>query len=401
MSVRVARISTFALLLSASATMPLGAQFGNLRDKLKQKVEEKILNKNDSAASKSPGGQDSAARGQRIGSQAAPPQTGSELPAAGLGGLWLNFDFVPGKDILFADDFSSDVVGDFPKRLQFKEGNMEVAQAGNARLLRLSSSTGSFNVLLPRKLPERFTLEFDFMPIPGYGQEIRFTDDKPASRPRFGVVTLECYEPKQCDGGIRTAAAWSKSVAPDAFTHQLIRVRVMSDGKYAKVYMNGTRVANVPDADLGRSTHIVFDLRGDEKNGTFVGPLTVAGGGRKLYDALETNGRVATQGIFFEVGSDHIKPESGPTLKEIAAMLTEHGSLKLLIEGHTDSQGDSAENQSLSERRAAAVKEALAGSFGVDPARLTAKGMGASKPATANTTPEGRQQNRRVELVRS
>ena len=81
-------------------------------------------------------------------------------------------------------------------------------------------------------------------------------------------------------------------------------------------------------------------------------------------------------------------------------MLQEHPELKLAIEGHTDATGQAAANQTLSERRAAAVREALVAQFAIDGARLTSKGLGQSKPVGPNTTPEGRQQNRRVELVR-
>ena len=123
-------------------------------------------------------------------------------------------------------------------------------------------------------------------------------------------------------------------------------------------------------------------------------------GGRELYDALEENGRVATQGIYFDSGSDKIRPESTPTLVEIADMLKEHPDLDLLIEGHTDNVGTPASNLALSDRRAAAVRQILIDTYKVDGNRLTTKGFGDTVPAVANTTPEGRQQNRRVELVK-
>lgn len=81
-------------------------------------------------------------------------------------------------------------------------------------------------------------------------------------------------------------------------------------------------------------------------------------------------------------------------------MLKAHPDLKLLIEGHTDNTGSAEINQSLSEKRAEAVKAYLVSTFGIDASRLEAKGFGASKPVASNDTPEGRQQNRRVELVR-
>ena len=123
-------------------------------------------------------------------------------------------------------------------------------------------------------------------------------------------------------------------------------------------------------------------------------------GGKKLYDALSESGRVATQGIYFDTGSDRIRPESTPTLKEIGTMLTEHGDLKLTIEGHTDNVGNAAANQDLSQRRAAAVKDYLVAKHGIDSSRINSAGLGDKKPAAPNATPEGRQQNRRVELVK-
>jgi OmpA-OmpF porin, OOP family len=82
-------------------------------------------------------------------------------------------------------------------------------------------------------------------------------------------------------------------------------------------------------------------------------------------------------------------------------MLKDHPELKLTIEGHTDNVGSAASNQALSEKRAAAVRQFLIDSYQVDAARLEAKGLGQSKPAGSNDTPEGRQNNRRVELVKS
>ena len=81
-------------------------------------------------------------------------------------------------------------------------------------------------------------------------------------------------------------------------------------------------------------------------------------------------------------------------------MLKDHPNLKLTIEGHTDNVGSAPSNQALSDKRAAAVRQYLIESYQVDGTRLSAKGFGASKPTAGNDTAEGRQQNRRVELVR-
>jgi outer membrane protein OmpA-like peptidoglycan-associated protein len=109
---------------------------------------------------------------------------------------------------------------------------------------------------------------------------------------------------------------------------------------------------------------------------------------------------VATQGIYFDTGSDGIRQESAPTLTEIGTMLKEHADLKLTIEGHTDNVGAAESNQVLSEKRAAAVRKYLIDNYQIDGARLQATGLGQTKPVGANDTAEGRQENRRVELVK-
>lgn len=123
-------------------------------------------------------------------------------------------------------------------------------------------------------------------------------------------------------------------------------------------------------------------------------------GGADLYDKHEAEGRVATRGILFDVDSDRIRPESTPTLEEIAEMLRSHADLRISIEGHTDATGDDAYSQSLSERRAESVRRALIDRYGIAEDRLEAKGLGETVPVDSNDTAEGRQNNRRVELVK-
>jgi OOP family OmpA-OmpF porin len=106
---------------------------------------------------------------------------------------------------------------------------------------------------------------------------------------------------------------------------------------------------------------------------------------------------VAAKGVFFESGKDVIKKESFDDLNVLAAILNADKELKVSIEGHTDDVGDPEKNMQLSQRRTEAVKKYLE-SKGVDPSRMTATGMGSTKPVADNKTPKGRAQNRRVEF---
>ena len=116
-------------------------------------------------------------------------------------------------------------------------------------------------------------------------------------------------------------------------------------------------------------------------------------------DITET-GRARIYGINFDTDLDVIKPESKAALENIVKLAKEKGDWKFTIEGHTDSTATPAYNQSLSEKRAAAVKTYLAAA-GVAGTRLAAQGLGATKPVADNGTAMGRAQNRRVELVKN
>src|SRR6266571_2663894 len=102
--------------------------------------------------------------------------------------------------------------------------------------------------------------------------------------------------------------------------------------------------------------------------------------------------------VLFDTGSYTLKPGAREKLAKISGIVLAHPGLMLQIEGHTDSVGGDDFNQQLSERRAGSVREFLA-EQGVSPSSITARGFGKTQPVASNETAEGRQRNRRVELV--
>ncbi|MDX2459819.1 MAG: OmpA family protein [Gammaproteobacteria bacterium] len=115
---------------------------------------------------------------------------------------------------------------------------------------------------------------------------------------------------------------------------------------------------------------------------------------------IDATGHIAIYGIYFDTNSAEIKAESSPTLSEIAKLLSDRPSLKLLVVGHTDNQGDYDYNMGLSGRRAEAVARALIGQHGIDGSRLRSAGVGYLAPVASNDAGDGRKKNRRVELVK-
>jgi outer membrane protein OmpA-like peptidoglycan-associated protein len=108
---------------------------------------------------------------------------------------------------------------------------------------------------------------------------------------------------------------------------------------------------------------------------------------------------VILERVEFATDADTILPRSFPILQEVAVILTAYPDIKrLLIEGHTDSEGAAAYNLDLSKRRVHSVKQWLVEIANIDAARLEARGCGESLPIADNATADGRQENRRVEF---
>ncbi len=119
----------------------------------------------------------------------------------------------------------------------------------------------------------------------------------------------------------------------------------------------------------------------------------------KMAKDIERQGSVALYGIYFDTGKAEVKPESRPTLEEIARLLRQNPSLRLLVVGHTDNKGTFSYNMDLSRRRANSVVTALSKDYGINTKRLRPVGVGYACPRASNHTVEGRANNRRVELV--
>ena len=113
---------------------------------------------------------------------------------------------------------------------------------------------------------------------------------------------------------------------------------------------------------------------------------------------IALHGRIALYGVQFDFNSAAIKPESDPTLGEMARLLQENSGLKVLVVGHTDTVGSFEFNRGLSQKRAEAVVANLT-SRGVSAGRLFPVGVSFASPVATNATEEGRAKNRRVELV--
>jgi outer membrane protein OmpA-like peptidoglycan-associated protein len=177
-------------------------------------------------------------------------------------------------------------------------------------------------------------------------------------------------------------------------------------GERYRVWINDIKLFDVPRA-LPPATNInqlFFQVSessySNSQLGVYVGNLKVAAGIPDTRKKLLQEGRFSTTGILFDVNSSRIRPESAGVLQEIAEAVKSSPGTKLLIVGHTDSDGGEADNLRLSRERSLAVKNALVNTYGLDASSLNTDGKGETEPAVKNDTREAKAQNRRVEFIK-
>ena len=115
-------------------------------------------------------------------------------------------------------------------------------------------------------------------------------------------------------------------------------------------------------------------------------------------DGCEVEAVISLDGVYFDFDKATLRPEGIAVLNDAAALLKTNDRVVVEVAGHTDSVGSEEYNQGLSERRANTVRDYLV-SQGITATRLTARGYGEVQPVATNDTDEGRQLNRRVELI--
>ena len=380
---------------------PTMAQFGKLKDKVKEKaekkVEETIEGEEETASDTSAASKEST---EEPASDTAKAQSTGPGASEDMS-LYTKFDFVPGDKVIFYDDFSSEEMGEFPSRWRLDEGVFEVAKQGGKNYI-LCTDKGSIRPKIAAgALPPKYTIEMEFFIkggdtrghwffikwYDGEGQEIgNFNiQDKINTHLRLlnkDIASKELSAP--LPGGIHT-------------------MRIMATQSTMKCYIDNERMANVPAVESFKPVDfgVYMDPWKDEPNNPMlIGTFRYAEGGKTLKQQLDEAGRIVTHGILFDSGSDKIKGESYKTLADIGALLTDNPTLRLSIEGHTDSDGADDYNLTLSQKRSESVRTYLINNFKVDGSRLESKGWGESKPIDKNNTPEGKANNRRVELVK-
>ena len=306
-------------------------------------------------------------------------------------GTWRNYDFVPGKRVIRVVSMEAEPVGRFPaNQLSYVRGNLQVAQVNGRNWLE-ASEDGIVRLELPEETGDSFSIEFHVLvPTANIGLDLYLAPVEGA-RSRY---PYDYFSVSSRPGVYRAGNELSATNMP-GIVEKVLQVKIQVDEGYVIMYVDSDRVAQVPTANIPSTRVLEFHLEGNARFHTLLDDIVVAVGVDDLYDALVNEGEFTTRGILFDLDSDRLRPESTRVLTDLADALTRAPQMRVTVEGHTDSQGEEAYNQALSERRAAAVVAWLV-AHGIDAGRLSAAGKGESEPAASNDTSEGQAENRRV-----
>ncbi|MCL5031160.1 MAG: OmpA family protein [Bacteroidetes bacterium] len=382
------------------------AQFGDIlnhvKDKAKEKVEQGIDKTMDNATSgkKKDGTKNSNNANNNNGnsnSNNTAADNSNQVPTIIS---YKNYDFVPGDTVIFQSNLADEEVGEIPSQFTLSHGQMDIQVEDGENVIHIPSGPGA--TLTPRMstttyMPDQFTIEFDF------------------KNEKFGLCHL------MVDFGHRTYYSGGEGITPGMTFDNTSVTWTLGDVSYpdelqkildkpmqwhhiaiainktvGKIYVDQFRVANVNNL-TGKPNNVTIDVNGYENS--YIKNVRIAAGGINIYKKITTLTKIVTHGILFDVDKATLKPQSMGTINEIYNVLKRDPSLKFEIDGHTDNTGNAAQNLTLSQQRADAVKTELV-SLGIDASRLTTKGFGDTKPMDTNDTPEGKANNRRVEFVK-
>ncbi len=398
----------------------------NSIDKGLNKVEEGIGNIFKKKKKKTDGSESGEPTADETGTGTAKPGSSNTSSLKS----YSKFDFVPGEKILYYDDFERGEIGDFPTGWN-TNSSAEIVTFNDIPGKWLSiTKDGFFQPEMVKDLPENFTLEFDVINryrssnILSYNFNIYQTGNARKDISENYLSNTFKLEWQACVGTLsysivekgeqvssnekisakNTVCGGDEYNSPAKFRFSLWRQK-----NRLRVYINEDKVIDIPQAFNSSIKYNAFKLGAQYMNYSngrtnddefMVSNFRYAIGAADTRSKLMSTGKFSTTGILFDVNSDKIKAGSYGTLKEIAGVLTENPTVKVKIIGHTDSDGNAAANVTLSQKRAAAVKESLSKEFGIEASRLETDGKGAAEPVSDNTSAQGKANNRRVEFIK-
>ncbi len=322
--------------------------------------------------------------------------------------------FFPDGNLIFEETFKEDNKGDFPANWETTGGG-EIITIKGEKAFRLYPN--SLCITKTGKLPENYALEFDlttenlaYKELSGSEFRVQFTNENKLNKDlkqraefHFSLWQGSATADKIHVENFGTESKISNNInykMNDVF-NRTAHFTVVVNGKRLRVYIDNEKALDLPSLlQNNAGKYIQFYLRGTKQEENHIVAISNIKITEESEDirSLIMKGGFSTTKILFDSGSDKIKNESFLYLDKIGKILLEDKNIKLKIIGHTDSDGDSKANLSLSQKRAISVKNYLQEKFKISETAIQTDGKGENEPVADNKTNEGKAQNRRVEF---
>ncbi len=416
--------------LSFTTQAQLKGLMKKVQNKVEQKVDQRVDKKVDNQIEKT---LDEIEGKNTAKTETSTPATDKASTQTSNSGIksYSKYDFVPGEKVIYSNDFSTDNMGELPIGWN-TNGNGVVAifpsLKGNWAQFYQNSNYLTDNI---DSFTQNFTIEFDLLirrenPKAGFPQfafGVLASGDLPTTdnallkeyTTNFAVeLKVQPYDNNGSHMHLETFSEKQRYLNTDIKKHGIleesfnkpIHIALQVQKERLRIWFNEEKMYDLPKAIIAgtllNQLYFVVKRYGgpDNEVGYAVSNIKIAKGLPDTRHKLVEEGKFSTTGILFEVNASTIKPESNGVLKEVADVLKKFTDIKVMIVGHTDSDGSDAANLELSKKRAEAVKQALVNEFGIDASRISSDGKGEKEPLEDNKTKQGKAQNRRVEFIK-
>jgi OmpA-OmpF porin, OOP family len=406
------------------------AQLGGFVNKVKSKVNQRVDRKVDDAIDK---GLDKA-EGKKSGNTAptnSSSSTSTEAAPAEEPALksTTKFDFIPGAQIVYFEDFKDEAIGELPTGWNTNgTGEVTTFDKYPGKWLRLHAPF-AYLTSNTKELGENYTIELDVIlqlknlgwMYPELGLGIFSTGTESTTDNSFlkdlqknASVTalLMPGEYKSTKSHVKSFVSHKTHFSGEnkrleeveQWYGKPFHIAIQVQKERYRMWVNEIKAFDIPKAVP--PGHMMNQLQvfvshtnyNDSQYGIYISNIKFAQGLPDTRHKLVDEGKFSTTAILFDVNEATLKPESYGIIKEVGGILKEHKDLRIKITGHTDSDGNDKDNLELSQKRAAAVKTALVTEYGIEDARLETDGKGEAEPVGDNKTKEGKAANRRIDL---
>jgi OOP family OmpA-OmpF porin len=397
------------LLLTGMLMLTIISQ-AQLLKKLKQKAESAVNTKVD----KELDGQ--AKEKEKSSTSETEAKSGSDNNAVAASKpslkVYSKFDFVPGSTVIYYDNFEKDNVGEAPAGwITTTSAEVVTVEGLEGNWLKMQSQS-SEHIIRSKKQSwgNDFSVEFDLLIVKDtYDPRMNMflmhtggnlvTDEAILKTGKKAVL----FESIISEKSRITLTASDKRVS-DIMNAQLpynntapVHVSMCVQGKRFRMWWNENKLYDVTALNEQYvPNQLGFSFGSVGGSDFYISNIRVAKDVPDTRAAFEQGKMVSN--LLFYTGTAKLRPESMGSLLDLSKVLKDAASAVKIV-GHTDSDGEDAANQQLSQERAGAVKNILVEQYGMDKDKLTIEGRGESQPIADNKTAEGKAQNRRVEFI--